>query len=177
MSRNKFNNDIYNMYEEECLKNKDLTKELEYTKLENKNLKYELKYQKDSFEQKIKTEIEKASSSLISENTMLKDKLNDAYNEISRLKSQISSNNIKDYQIDKLINQVNKNSTNSGIPTSKQIRKNKTYLTGPNTYNHRERKFKSTGGQIGHKGETLTKEKLETKIKENRIPTKKSSIT
>lgn len=172
MNRSKYNNDIYSMYEEEYLKNEGLSKELKYIKLENKNLKYELNYKKDSFEQKIKSEIEKAVSPLISENMLLKNKLNDAYNEIDRLKSQISSNEIidkKDYQIDKLTNQVNKNSTNSGIPTSKERKKEK---SGANTYNHRKNSTKSTGGQLGHKGETLTKEKLETKIKENKISTK-----
>lgn len=170
--KNKFNNDIYSMYEEECLRNKDLSKEIKYLKLENKNLKYELNYKNDSFEQKMKSEIEKAISPLISENVILKDKLNDAYNEINRLKSQISSNDIiedKDYQIDKLTNQVNKDSTNSGIPTSKEIGQKR---TGANTYNHRTRTVKKTGGQFGHKGETLTKEKLEEKIKANNIPVK-----
>lgn len=172
MNRSKYNNDIYSMYEEECLKNEDLSKKLKYLKLENKNLKYELNYKNDSFEQKMKFEIEKATSPLISENMILKGKLDDAYNEINRLKSQISSNDIideKDYKIDKLTNQVNKNSTNSGIPTSKEIKKDK---SGANTYNHRKNSTKLTGGQIGHKGETLTKEKLEVKIKDNGIPTK-----
>lgn len=61
MNKNKYNNYIYTIYLEECLKNKDLTKELKYTKLENENLKYELNYKNDSFEQKIKSEIEKVT--------------------------------------------------------------------------------------------------------------------
>ena len=175
MSRSKYNNDIYSMYEEECLKNKILKQEQKDLKLENSNLKYELKYQKDSFENKIKISIEKATSPLIKENTILIDKLNDAYNKINRLKTQISNNDDtidKDYKIDKLTNQVNKDSTNSGIPTSKEIGKSKHPKTGANTYNHREKNNKSTGGQIGHKGETLTKEKLQNKIKENNIEVK-----
>lgn len=119
------------MYEEECNKNKNLFKELQAMKLENANLKYELKYQKDSLENKIKSLIEKATSPLIEENTILKNKLKDSYNEIDRLKSQISSNSStmdKDYKIDKLTNQINKDSTNSSIPTSKEIGKKKLVL-------------------------------------------------
>lgn len=168
MSRSKFNDDIYNMYEEECNKNKILSKELQNIKLENSNLKYELKYQKDSMENKIKALIKKVTSPLIEENEILKDKLKDSYNEIDRLKSQISSNSTmdKDYKIDKLTNQINKDSTNSSIPTSKEIGKKK---TGTNTYNHRIKSANKTGGQFGHKGRTLTKEILEKQIKDNNI--------
>lgn len=160
------------MYEEECCKNKDLLKVIRNLKLDIENLKYELKYQKDCFENKIKISVEKATFPLIKENTILNDKLKCAYNEINRLKIQISNNDDtfdKDYKIDKLTNQVNKNSTNSGIPTSKEIGKKK---TGANTYNHRTTSSNKTGGQIGHKGETLTKEKLKNKIKETNIKVK-----
>ena len=64
------NNDIYKMYEEEYLRN---------IKLENANLKYELEYKTNSFEKKIKSEIEKKVTPLIKENDTLKEKLNDAY--------------------------------------------------------------------------------------------------
>lgn len=164
----KYNNDIYAMYEEEQSKNVELEKRIKNLKLENDNLKYELKYKNDSFAQKLKSEIEKTISPLINENIILKDKLNDAYNEIKRLKSQISSNN-KDYKIDKLTNQINKNSTNSGIPSSKEIGNKK---TGTNMYNHRKKSNRKTGGQLGHKGETLTKEKITEIINDNNIPVK-----
>jgi len=169
MNRSKYNNDIYSMYEEECLKLKKIEQENRNLKLENSNLKYELEYKNKSLEKKIKSEIEKAISPLIEENCKLNNKLNDAYEEIDRLKSQISTNENKDYKIDKLTNQVNKDSTNSGIPTSKEIGKKK---TGVNTYNQRTTSPNKTGGQIGHKGETLTKEKLKNKIKENNIEMK-----
>ena len=164
--RKNVNNEIYKMYEEECLKNKKLKNEQRNLKLENSNLKYELEYKNNSFEKKIKSEIKKAVSSLIEENSILNNKLNDAYEEINRLKSQLEN---KDYNIDKLESKLHKNSTNSGIPTSKEIKKIK---TGANLYNHREKKSTKTGGQYGHKGETLTKEKLITKIKDNNIPVK-----
>lgn len=95
-----------------------------------------------------------------------------AYEEIKRLKSQIcTSNENKDYLIDKLNNQVNKNSTNSGIPTSKEII-NKNKKTGANTYNHRTATSRKTGGQLGHKGKTLTKGKITKIINDNNIPVK-----
>ena len=169
MSRNKYNNDIYLMYLEACSKNKDLTKELKYTKLENENLKYELHYKNDSFEQKIKYEIEKATSPLIEKNNKLQEELDKALIEIARLKNQINnSEEDKDYLIDKLNNRVNKNSSNSSIPTSKEII-NKSKKNGVNTYNHRTKKVGKNGGQFNHKGSTLTKEKLEEKIKQNNI--------
>ncbi len=53
--KNKFNNDIYSMYEEEYNKNILLTKKINDYKLELENLKYELKYQSKSLENKIRT--------------------------------------------------------------------------------------------------------------------------
>ena len=44
MNRSKYNNDIYSMYEEECLKLKKIEQENRNLKLENSNLKYELEY-------------------------------------------------------------------------------------------------------------------------------------
>lgn len=172
MSRNKYNNDIYSMYLEEYSKNKDLTKELKYTKIENENLKYELNCKNASFEQKLKSEIEKITKPLLAKNQKLQEDLLTAYEEIKRLKSQIcTSNENKDYLIDKLNNQVNKNSTNSGIPTSKEII-NKNKNTGANTYNHRTATSRKTGGQFGHKGKTLTKGKITKIINDNNIPVK-----
>lgn len=169
MSRSKYNNDIYSMYEEECLKVKKLEEEKRELKLENENLKYELDYKNSSFDKKVKSEVEKAISPFIEENSVLANKLKNALDEIERLKFQISIEENKNYKIDKLTDQIHKDSTNSGIPTSKEMKKRK---TGANTYNHREKKSNKTGGQFGHKGETLTKEKLEAKIKDSNIPVK-----
>lgn len=57
--------------------------------------------------------------------------------------------------------------------TSKEIKKIKTEA---NTYNHQEKKSTKTGGRYGHKGETLTKEKLITKIKDNNILEKSDTL-
>ena len=171
MKKYKYNNDIYSMYEEEYQKNIKLNSEQKSLKLEIFNLKYELDYMNKSFENKLKHEIEKEVSPLKEENDVLKNKLTKAYEEIERLKTEI--NNKTDvnnkYIIDKLESRINKNSSNSGIPTSKEIKKVK---TGSNTYNHRKKSETKSGGKCGHKGETLTKEKLLTKINDKNIAVK-----
>ena len=111
MSRSKFNNDIYDMYEEEYNKNLILTKENKNLKLEISTLKYELKYIEKSTDNKIKKELEKEVTPLVERNKELEVELNKAYQEIERLKNQIAQEENKDeYTIDKLKNQVNKNS-------------------------------------------------------------------
>ena len=157
------------MYEKEYNKNILLTTEIKSLKLEITNLRYELDYSKKTIDNKIKNSVEKATSSLINENNILQEQLDNALKEIDRLKNQINnSDNNKDYLIDKLQNQVNKNSTNSSIPTSKET-SNKNKKTGANVYNHRNTKGGKIGGQYNHKGSTLTKEKLEKKIKQHNI--------
>ena len=122
MSRSKFINDIYDMYEEEYNKNLILTKENKNLKLEISTLKYELKYIEKSTDNKNKKELEKEVTPLVERNKELEVELNKAYQEIERLKNQIAQEENKDeYTIDKLKNQVNKNSTNSSIPTSKEM--------------------------------------------------------
>ena len=158
--RRNINNDIYKIYEEEVYKVEKLNKiinkiklELDIEKLENKRMK-----------NNIKTEINKATKELTEENTKLKEQLNKALKEIERLKTEKENKN--DYLIDKLTNRINKDSTNSSIPTSKEIKKVK---SGANIYNHREKTKRLSGGQQNHKGKTLTKEQLEQKIKDNNL--------
>ncbi len=165
MSRSKFNNDIYDMYEEEYNKNIILTKENKSLKLEISTLKYELNYIEKSNDNKIKKAVEKETIPLVERNKKLEVELNKAYQEIERLKKQIlQKENTDKYTIDKLTNQINKNSTNSSIPTSKEMEFKKE-KSGPNTYNHREKSSKKTGGQVGHKGKTLAKNDMGEKIK------------
>ena len=118
MKRN-INNDIYKMYEEEVAKLNKATKKIDELKLEI----YVLKTDLVSIKNKMNSEINKATKSLIEENTKLKEYLNNALMEINRLKAEIDTKKDKDYLIDKLTNRVNKNSSNSSIPTSKEIRK------------------------------------------------------
>lgn len=163
--RKNINNEIYKMYEEEVIKVEKANKKIDDLKLEIYTLKTDL----ISTKNKINKAIENAIKPYTDEIYKLNEELTKALKEIDRLKSHISTEENKDYKIDKLVNQINKNSTNSGIPTSKEIKKSK---TGSNLYNHREKSYKETGGQVGHKGETLTKEKLLTKIKDNNIQVK-----
>lgn len=166
MKKYKYNNDIYSMYEEEVAKNEIANKEIKNLKLEIYVLKTNLK----NSENKLCKVVEQATKPLIEEKNKLQNDLFKAYEEIDRLKNQLNNkSNDNEYQLDKLTNQLNKNSSNSGIPTSKEIRKTK---TGTNTYNHRKKGITKTGGQYGHKGETLTKEKLLAKINNKNIPVK-----
>ncbi len=154
------NQDIYKMYEEEFYKVEGLNKIISNQKLEIDTLKYKLNYLNKNIENNIKNAVDKVTKPLIEENKKLKEELNNALKEIDRLKSERENN----YLIDKLTNQVSKDSTNSSIPTSKEIRK-----TGANLYNHREKTNRKTGGQLNHKGITLTKKELEKKIKDNNL--------
>lgn len=175
--KSNYNKDIYNMYEIECNKNIELRKEIRELKLEIYNLMYELNNLKKNYDNQIKKKIDEIVKPLTEEITRLTNGLETSNKEIYRLKKIIESYNEdknetnKDYIIDKLTNQVNKDSTNSGIPTSKEIKKSK-HKTGANTYNHREKKTNKSGGQFGHNGKTLTKEKLIAKINENNIKVK-----
>lgn len=160
------------MYEEEHSKCEMLVKENKLLRLDKANLKQDVENLTKHIESRVQMEVKKAVSPLMKDIDILQSKLSGAYQEIDRLKSQIaeySNNEDKDYIIDKLTNQLNKNSTNSGIPTSKEIGRKR---TGVNTYNHRTKTAKKAGGQLGHKGVTLTKERLEEKIKTNNIPVK-----
>lgn len=176
MSRSNYNKDIHNMYVEECDKNIKLTKENKDLKLEVKILKYELNKAEKNNEsqtelQKENKELKEENKELKEENVELRDDLSKANEEIKRLKDELNSREKQEekdsYTIDKLNNQINKNSTNSSIPTSKEMKHNK--KTGVNTYNHRKNSQAKNGGQFNHKGCTLTKEQIEEKIKQNNL--------
>ena len=130
------------MYEEEFNKNKKLKSKIKELELEIYCLNSKLNISNSKMEK----EIEKVITPLKNENNKLKNDLSNAYEEIDRLKSQIENNNIiesnidKDFIIDKLTNQLNKDSSNSGIPTSKEIKtkNNKTHNTECESYS-RER--------------------------------------
>lgn len=170
--KSNYKNSLYDMYVCECQKNIKLQKEIKELRLEIKNLICEIDRLKNNYNKDLAIEIEKIVKPLTKEITRLTTELEASNKEIYRLKKIIESYNEdkneteKDYIIDKLTNQVNKDSTNSGIPTSKEIKTNKNKT---NMYNHRDKTSKKSGGQIGHKGNTLTKEKLINKIKENNI--------
>lgn len=97
---------------------------------------------------------------------------------ISNLNSEIEKlNNIiksKDEIIEKLLeerdkykNHSNKNSSNSGRPSSTDISKSK--KSGANLYNSRKKTNVKVGGQKGHEGHSLSKEKVEELKNKNNI--------
>lgn len=141
------------------------TKSSERTKqLENVILKNELANERKNVQRKIDNAIEAYKKQVES----LTETVKKPYEEIERLKKYIETIEnaaIEDsqYKIDKLTNQVNKNSTNSSIPTSKENKHTRT-----NSYNHRVKSDKKSGGQDGHKGTTLKKEKVEEIISNNK---------
>lgn len=127
--------------------------------------------------------------SLLEENEKLKSehkeeikKLTENFkNEISSLnntiKELIKSNNEKDKQIEKLLeerdkykNNSNKNSSNSSKPSSTDMIKPK--KSGANLYNSRCKTNAKVGGQKGHKGYGLTKEKVENIKAQNNVKEK-----
>ncbi len=68
---------------------------------------------------------------------------------------------------EKLKNQNNKNSSNSSKPSSTDMFKPK--KSGPNLYSSRVKSGKKTGAQFKHEGHSLTKEKIEKKMKNENV--------
>ena len=167
-----YNDQIYNMYEEEVIKNEKAYKIIKQLKLEIYDLKTKLEQTIKNKDKDVENAINKATTLLFNENNILKEKLSKVYTEIERLKFQINTTSKdKDYLIDKLNNQINKDSSNSSISTSKESIKNN-IKRRTNTYNHRKPSNKKSGAQFNHVGKTLTKEELEKKIKEKKLEVK-----
>lgn len=171
-------NDLYKMYEEEYNKRIKADKEIKLLKLEITNLKSTLKSalkrnkkMQENVQNKINKAVEKVSKSYICKIESLNKKLDSAIEEINRLKKEIKTSDEKNYLIDKLNNQINKDSTNSSIPTSKESIKNN-IKRRTNTYNHRISSGRKNGAQVNHIGKTLTKNQVETLIKEKKVKTK-----
>lgn len=73
-------------------------------------------------------------------------------------------------EIDRLKNQLNKDSSNSSKPPSTDTGKKE--KSGANLYNSRKKTDKKIGGQKGHKGHSLTKEKVEKMIEDELVETR-----
>lgn len=73
-------------------------------------------------------------------------------------------------EIDRLKNQINKNSSNSSKPPSTDTGKKE--KSGANLYNSRKKTDKKIGGQKGHKGHSLTKDKVEKMIEDKLVKTR-----
>lgn len=88
---------------------------------------------------------------------------------IEEKKELESKLNIALEEIDRLKNQVNKNSKNSSKPSSTDIEAPK---TSANQYNYRRKTNKPIGGQKGHKAHYLSKEKVEKLMQEKDVTVK-----
>ena len=145
----KVTNDFYKQFEELSIKLDKLLKE-------NKNMitthKAELKKQKQEFKttvNKLNTTISKLNNTIIQKDEMIVKLLN---------------------EIDRLKNQINKNSSNSSKPPSTDTGKKE--KSGANLYNSRKKTDKKIGGQKGHKGHSLAKNKVEKMIKDKLVETR-----
>lgn len=156
----KYNNQIYNLYEKEVEKNKRLSQKYEKLRFEVEDLRYEnksLKKKLDSVDELINKAVNKAVEKVTKH----------FEEEITGLKQELQ---IKDKEIDRLRNQINKNSSNSSKPSSTDIillKQNE--KTSANEYNYRKTTSLKSGGQIGHTGHNLSKNKIEKLIDEKAI--------
>jgi len=79
-------------------------------------------------------------------------------------------------EIERLKNQINKDSSNSSKPGSSD-NNNKPPKSGANMYNGRVKTSKSIGGQLGHKGNNLSQIAIEKMIDNNEIIVKEVKHT
>lgn len=143
----KVTNDFYKQFEE-------LNHKLDSMIEENKKLREEFKIEKKELLKTFKEEKEELKSVIKSLTKQLK--------ESNNLNKKLQD------EIDRLKNQINKNSNNSSKPSSTDIVTPKK-KTGANLYNYRKKTNKKPGGQKGHNGYSLSKEKIENLIEENKI--------
>lgn len=158
----KYNNQIYDMYEKEVEKNEKLSRELKQVKRENKELRAEvdrLNKIVDNIDKIVENAVNKAVAKVVKE-----------YEEkVEALENTIR---VQSIEIDRLRNQINKNSSNSSKPSSTDIIRPKKEKTGANQYNYRTKTGNKNGGQFGHTGHNLSKQKIENLIKESKIEVK-----
>ncbi|MEG2380036.1 MAG: transposase [Bacilli bacterium] len=74
-------------------------------------------------------------------------------------------------EIDRLKNKNNKNTSNSSKPSSTSMTSTKK-KTGANLYNYRRKTDKKVGGQFGHKGNNLDKNRIEYMIQNKKMVVK-----
>lgn len=94
------------------------------------------------------------------------EKLNKAIKEKDELNQKLQN------EIDRLKNKNDKDSTNSSKPSSTNYTTPKKKKTGANLYNYRTKTGNKVGGQFGHKGYNLNKEKIEELIKDKKLEVK-----
>ena len=156
----KYNNQIYKLYEKEVEKNKRLSQKYKKLRWEVEELRYENKILRKKVEE-VDILIEKTVTKAV-------EKVSKVYEErIQELENIIK---IQSIEIDRLRNQINKNSKNSSKPSSTDFINKKTEKkTSANQYNYRTFSKKTNGGQFGHEGHYFSKEKIEEIIKNKEI--------
>ena len=148
----KVTNDFYRQFEE-------LNHKLDSLLQENKSLHKEFKKEKEELTNSFKLEQKELKSTI----NLLTMQLEEA----NKLNKKLQD------EIDRLKNQINKNSNNSSKPSSTDIVTPKK-KTGANLYNYRTISGKKPGGQKGHTGYSLSKEKIEKLIDEKKIEVKET---
>lgn len=134
----KYEKSLYNDYEKAIIKLDAVLLELSNIRKEHKKEMLELR------------------RDLTKEKNEIKDNLNKKIDELTKELNK-SNELIKklEEENERLRNQINKDSTNSSKPSSTNIVTPK--RSGANLYNGRKKTNKKIGGQIGHKGHTLSK--------------------
>ena len=180
----KVTNDFYKQFEEMCLKLDKVLEENNKLKNNQKNemieelkkqhkeeirlLKEELKNEAKENKKILKENLKNIRLSFRIEKEDLKDTIKSLEKTIEEKDKTIKK--LLD-EIDRLKNQINKNSNNSSKPSSTNISTPKK-KTGANLYNYRKKTNKKPGGQKGHTGYSLSKEKIEQLIKDKKIEVK-----
>lgn len=156
----KYNNQIYKLYEKEVEKNKRLSQKYEKLRWEVEELRYENKVLRKKVEE-VDILIEKAVNKAV-------EKVSKVYEEkIQELETIIKAQAV---EIDRLRNQINKNSSNSSKPSSTDfVTPKQEKKTSANEYNYRTSSKKSSGGQLNHEGHSFSKEKIEEIIKNKEV--------
>ena len=125
----KYNNQIYDLYEKEVEKNKRLSQKYEKLRFEVEDLRYQNKVLQKKVDE-VDILIEKAVNKAVAKVTKVFEE---------KIKILEESNKAKDIEIDRLRNQINKNSTNSNKPSSTNIITPKQEKkSSSNEYNYRK---------------------------------------
>lgn len=155
-----YNGQIYKLYEKEVEKNNRLSQKYEKLRWEVEELRYDNKVLQKKVEE-VDILIEKAVNKAVTQVTKIFEE---------KIEILQKDNEEKTREIDRLRNQINKNSVNSSKPSSTDFTTpKKEKRTSANEYNYRTSSKKTSGGQIGHEGHSLSKEKVENIIKNKEV--------
>ena len=140
---------------------------LDKTKYEKELIEKQYNYLLKNNERKIEKEVKRVTEEFNKKVVEYENIVTNLYEEIDRLKEELQKKEENSlFQIDKLENLVNKDSTNSSMPSSTDfVTPNKKKKTSANEYNGRIKTRKQTGAQPNHEGHNLNKDYVEQIIK------------